>query len=813
MEVFTKNNASARGKHAVLLLADKRDRELCSDIIKDILSVANCAIFQISPEENVDISKFSASILIVSQKLIENRAVYIEVYNKLLSNHIPIIPIAVQPGIKNKFSKEFGKHQCITRNDNNNLERYYKGLSTQLKNLISSDEIIRNIKSAFSCHAFLSYRKSDSEKAKKVINFLRQHKKLNDAAIWYDEYLVPGTNYEKEIMDEIKNCDLFVLVITRNVLEKTINLEDGSLEDNYVVRVEYPLALKYHKPIIPIMVDSIDRDILMETFENIGDVITCGKKNELEKKIKQLNIDLKGKSEDDLYLQYLRGIAFINGIFTEIDVHKGIKILKIAASAGKKEAIAKLAQMYYVGDHIARNLQYASRYYKQLIDEVEKSGSIVEYPYCYNNYASTCYKSFNTNYLKTINIFETGINALRENDNDNEEYLFYFALTLAGYRNAIFNAMYDEVLGQTEEWKQKRDKAYEEAIDILDKLLQRDKFEEKYLGLKVTLEKKKAENELLPEYQYMYNKENNGDDRTDSIEKEIEEQYTMAINDLKILFDLNPLDTEEEYIELLYQAAMNLWRFDKKEKVGEWATECIKVCEKSKEGLLDEELNKKIDLFLTNAKFVLEYISMDLLSFIKKYNDYLKKSLTYFEQDIPQWLMSIEANYLLQNSEISGEILREIKQTITNLKNRKIRKEDHVTYVLLNLEYAYKGDVENNIISPDEYLSACGNFYASLDKRCALGNRMIDIAKELCMEGIGYKSALNCLNSAIEILTEAAKKNSCYYGDLKVAFYMRDNLERFLSTLNENKNLRIKFVPEDIVKSNEKGVHIVEVEN
>ena len=31
-------------------------------------------------------------------------------------------------------------------------------------------------------------------------------------------------------------------------------------------------------------------------------------------------------------------------------------------------------------------------------------------------------------YLKTINIFETGINALRENDNDNEEYLFYFAL-------------------------------------------------------------------------------------------------------------------------------------------------------------------------------------------------------------------------------------------------------------------------------------------------------------------------------------------------------------------------------------------------
>ncbi|MCR4611990.1 MAG: toll/interleukin-1 receptor domain-containing protein, partial [Lachnospiraceae bacterium] len=138
--------------------------------------------------------------------------------------------------------------------------------------------------------------------------------------------------------EEIKACDFFVLVVTKNVLKKIINMEDGRSEDNYVIRVEYPLAQKYHKPIIPIMVDSVDRDALLECFKNIEDTISCGKKYELEQRIKSLGIDLK--KGDSSFSQYLKATAFINGIFTETDVKRGIKLLKQAADKGQKEAIA-----------------------------------------------------------------------------------------------------------------------------------------------------------------------------------------------------------------------------------------------------------------------------------------------------------------------------------------------------------------------------------------------------------------------------------------------------------------------------------------
>ncbi len=103
-----------------------------------------------------------------------------------------------------------------------------------------------------------------------------------------------------------------------------------------------------------------------------------------------------------------------------------------------------------------------------------------------------------------------------------------------------------------------------------------------------------------------------------------------------------------------------------------------------------------------------------------------------------------------------------------------------MVYVLLNLEYEYRGDVEKDVITPDEYFRDCGRFFASPEQRCALGNRMIEIATELCRKGIGYRLALNCLKSAVRILEEAAKKNRCYKGDLKVADSMKKNLEHML---------------------------------
>ncbi len=814
MEVNTKNNVSARGKQGILLIAAGQDRGQCSDkIIQDILSLANCAIYSFESDQNTDISRFSVCVLIVSKNMIENKKDYIEIYNKLISDHIPIIPIAIQPGIKSMFSKEFGKSQCIIRDDENDLKNYYKELGSRLKDIISSDEIAGRIKNAFNCHAFLSYRKRDSEKAKKVIRFLRKCKKLDDAAIWYDEYLLPGENYETVIEEEIKNCDIFVMVISKNIVEKTNN-EDGRSADNYVIRVEYPLALKHHKPVIPIMVDDLDKDSVSETFLNICDPISFGKTDELEKRINEIDICSNDESGDSLYAQYLRGIAFLNGIFTEPDVKKGIKILKHAADKGQKEAIVKLAQMYYYGEHVSEDWQCAAKYYKKLIDEVEKSGSVKDYPYCYNNYASAISASHDWSYTEVINIFENGINVLRENINDDNEYLFYFALTLAGYRNAIFSAMYDEGEGfdQIEIWIQKRDMAYKEAISILNKLLQRDEFDEKSLALKATIEKEIAENSSLPEAEYLARKENNGE-LGDEFVRGIEEKYSAAINDMKSLYELNPLDKAECYIGFLYNTVINLMESAAKEKVLEWAEECKRICEETEEGLLDEEFEKSIKSYKISISIALDYMLMDLLSFIKKYNDILQKGETYLKESSEKWLMRVEISYLQQDIVISNEILSEIKKTIEYLNTREIRDEDHIAYVGLNIEYAYKGDVEKDIISPDEYRDKCGKFYASPEQRCFLGNRLIEIARQLCMKGKGYKSALNCMEAAVQILLDLAERNNCYLGDYIVAVRIRDNFSRMLPMLNENKKLRAIFIPEEILLSEDSGIYVVEADS
>ena len=88
---------------------------------------------------------------------------------------------------------------------------------------------------------------------------------------------------------------------------------------------------------------------------------------------------------------------------------------------------------------------------------------------------------------------------------------------------------------------------------------------------------------------------------------------------------------------------------------------------------------------------------------------------------------------------------------------------------------------------------------------------MISMARELCEKGIGYDSALNLLSSALEILTDIGKKNSCYLSDIKVAYYMKYDLEQFLPMLKDNPKLRLIFDTAKIATSDGEGALIVEL--
>ena len=806
MKVVTKNNVTARGKQGILLLMDEKDQEhFKSIIVNDILSMANCAIYSPEGSEEIVVERFVASVLIVTENLIENKGSVFQIYHELSSKHVPIIPIALQQEIISRFNKEYEKIHCILRNDKDSLEKYYKELKTLLNNIMQSDETILKIKEAFDCHVFLSYRKNSAEKAKKVISFLRQNRKLTEAAIWYDDYLIPGNNYEVQIEEEIKNCDCFVLAVTNDIISRSMCEENEKFQDNYVVRVEYPLALKYQKLIIPIIVDdNVEKELLAEKFDKIGELIRYGEKYKLEQKIEAIS---KGKG--DSYSQYLKGVAFCNGIFTETDLNKGLKLLKKAANNGQKDAVVKLAQMYYEGNRVPQNWREAAKYYKKLIDEVEKDGSIIKYPYCYNNYAVASDNSgFNRNYGELIGVLENGIEVLRESMVEEKEYLFYYALTLADYQKIVFQALYDESLEDAEQWLKMQDRAYNEAIAILNRLLQLDEFEEKYRRLKVTLEKEVAEHSALPEIQHMYNAINSDNSaETSSVRK----MYANAIADMRILYELNPLETEGEYIDLLYQASVKNLFGDVKDIVIEWMQECLNVCEKAVEGRRGDD---NIKVYKNKTIFIQDYYRLTLATFIKKYNKIIHNGEEFIVFGIRNLLFAVEAYHLSKNEGVEDAIYQEIGITIDSVKRISLRDEEHINYVLLSLEYAYKGDVERNPIEPNDYFLACrhNRFFGSLEQRCFLGNQMTRMAVRLCEKGMGYDSALNCLNSALELLGEIAKKNHSYMADLEITLYIKNTLEDWAPVLKLKTNIRLMFDVEQIVSSKgSDGVFIVEL--
>ena len=103
---------------------------------------------------------------------------------------------------------------------------------------------------------FLSYRKDDRALAQKLMELVHRIKFCRDVAIWYDEYLIPGENWEKSVMNELKRSEVFLLNVTKNLLA------DG----NFVFKKEYPAAINSGRPILPAETEPTDRDKLEDMY-------------------------------------------------------------------------------------------------------------------------------------------------------------------------------------------------------------------------------------------------------------------------------------------------------------------------------------------------------------------------------------------------------------------------------------------------------------------------------------------------------------------------------------------------------------------
>jgi tetratricopeptide (TPR) repeat protein len=130
-------------------------------------------------------------------------------------------------------------------------KEYIEKLRTHVNYFIASSKLINRInENAFSGRVFFSYRKIDIDLARQFMKDFHGIPGCEKIAVWYDNYLIVGEQYDQEIKENIAAADLFIMLVTPNLFQKNYKGET-----NYVMASEYPEAIRLGKPILLVMVD------------------------------------------------------------------------------------------------------------------------------------------------------------------------------------------------------------------------------------------------------------------------------------------------------------------------------------------------------------------------------------------------------------------------------------------------------------------------------------------------------------------------------------------------------------------------------
>ena len=237
---------------------------------------------------------------------------------------------------------------------------------------------------------FVSYKKSDNRLSGVRDITIRKILRLVDCAVWYDDGLTPGVNYEEEIRRAIAECDAVVLLLTQDIIESS-----------FVWDIEVATAREQEKGIIPLAFD-ISPDNFAIAEERLGDrlhilrwpsaaerghvsddamkfddsfarALECFLVDvDLAHRVEQFFLSGRHKSairylsSDD---RYLMGYGCLMGLRVEKNVERGIGLLDSVARMYsdddetdrlREEALLVLDKHYYDrGDH-ARSAEYAA---------------------------------------------------------------------------------------------------------------------------------------------------------------------------------------------------------------------------------------------------------------------------------------------------------------------------------------------------------------------------------------------------------------------------------------------------------------------
>lgn len=303
-----------------------------------------------------DLAQMKLFIVAVTRRfLTENSRARLLELKFASDNKIPILPLMLESGLDSLFDEVCGSIQYLDPFVSEGTAiSYGDKLNSFLSDIFLDSKLKERIEKEFDATIFLSYRKIDRGYAQDLMDIIHRNKKFRDVAIWYDEFLTPGEDYNTSISDAIKESDAFVMAVTPNIIAQSRD-KDGNPCENYIVTTEYPLAYELGKPIIPYEIVHTGMR-LHSKFPKLPYYIPEGcidsLYEDLEFKLSDIPLGAKqGNPEHD----YLIGLAYFTGTCVELNKQKGIELLESAAENGNMEAANRLSIIYSHGDGVEKN--------------------------------------------------------------------------------------------------------------------------------------------------------------------------------------------------------------------------------------------------------------------------------------------------------------------------------------------------------------------------------------------------------------------------------------------------------------------------
>ncbi len=369
LKFLTKENTTPNGKKHLFIHACPEDVKLRSDVFDKILSFKQgfrfCLWYSDDPDDvfSEDGKEKLREMAVIIPVITEN---YFRLFEEEHSDVSPsglfedlqlggtaVMPLLQNADLLIHFNRLFGELHGISLS----LPNAERMAEDQLMRLLSDNILEERItKEAFTGKLFLSYRKKDFKEARQIMKAIHDTDAAGSAAIWFDEFLVAGRDFNEGILDSLTASDAMVLSVTPNLLEK----------NNYVREKEYKYAVDHGIDVLPVEAVRTDDKELADAFPGIRPRTDMNDKNAMEELLKKAGF--RGPGSQSPFAEYLLGMAFLIPVNVEKDVERAVRLFDISADHNCAEACEQLGKMYVSGLGVKRDYDKGIRYKKKAFD-------------------------------------------------------------------------------------------------------------------------------------------------------------------------------------------------------------------------------------------------------------------------------------------------------------------------------------------------------------------------------------------------------------------------------------------------------------